>query len=338
MKKKTWNMLSSFAMAVAGAVLIFAGFLKIHQLLTERVQYQTIFDNWEFYVLEVPIEIGLGIWLLCGLFRKAGWLLGVLCFGVFTCVTAYKMIYGFESCGCFGVIHVDPMITLFAVDVPIFLSLLIFRRRKENLFPPPWPRAEHFWGVALPTFVLLISIMVVIVTNKVEIDLAGNNGTRPIIKNPNGGVVEPNLPDVNNVDPNTATNGDGEVFVQGGWSMLDYIDVADELTEGIVVVLFYHNSCPDCKRYIPIYEQYARDNVANGIRFAFIEAPEYEDDVPSPVPADTICVVGRLSENPAGKWMINTPLVVLVIDGVAIKKWDEGTAPEFGEIIQAIGE
>lgn len=333
MKKKTLNMLSSIAMAVAGAMLVFAGVLKVHQLLTERVANRGIFDNWEFYVLQIPMEIGLGIWLLCGLFRKAGWLLGVLCYGVFTCVTAYKAIYNYESCGCFGVVHVDPLITLFAVDVPIFLSLAVFRRRDEKLLPPPWPRAEHFWGVALPTFVLLASILIVVVTNKVEIDLAGNNGARPVIKNPNGGVDEPNSIDVNGVDPNV-----GSEVVQGGWSMLEYIDVADQLADGIVVVLFYHNSCPDCKRYIPIYEELQNENFENGIRFAFIEAPVYEDDIASPVPADTVCIVGRLSENPGKKWMINTPLVVLVVDGTAVKAWDEGTAPEFEEIIQAMGE
>jgi len=123
-------------------------------------------ESWEFFVIQIPLELGLGIWLLCGLFRKAGWLLGLISFGGFIIVTAGKVISGAESCGCFGTVTVDPLITLLTMDVPLFVLLAIFRPKGQKLLPPPWPSAKHFFGVAIPTFILLAVVVPVLILNK----------------------------------------------------------------------------------------------------------------------------------------------------------------------------
>ena len=114
------------AMTVAGLVLLIATILKSHQLLTEPILSDGFWESWEFFLIQIPLELGLAIWLLSGLFRKAGWLIATLAFGMFIGITLHKGLIGAESCGCFGRVHVNPWITLSAVDIPIFLALLVF--------------------------------------------------------------------------------------------------------------------------------------------------------------------------------------------------------------------
>ncbi len=89
-------------MSVAGVLFLFAAVMKSYQLLTEPIISKGFWESWEFFILQVPLEIGLGIWLLSGLFRKAGWLAAVIAFAGFIVITLQKGITGAESCGCFG--------------------------------------------------------------------------------------------------------------------------------------------------------------------------------------------------------------------------------------------
>lgn len=87
---------------MAGVILIIASVLKIHQMLTEPIISEGFWESWEFFVIQIPLEMGLGIWLLSGLFKKAAWLVAVICFGLFIVVTLKKGLAGEESCECFG--------------------------------------------------------------------------------------------------------------------------------------------------------------------------------------------------------------------------------------------
>ncbi|MHC4647202.1 MAG: hypothetical protein ACYTBJ_17050, partial [Planctomycetota bacterium] len=53
----------------------------------------------------------------------------MVCFCLFSFVTLYKGITGAASCGCFGSVHINPWLTLFAIDLPAVLSLAILRPR-----------------------------------------------------------------------------------------------------------------------------------------------------------------------------------------------------------------
>src|SRR5512136_813700 len=112
---------NKIVMTIAGAFLIIAATLKSHQLLTEPIVSEGFWESWAFFVIQIPLELGLGIWLVCGLFRKAAWTLGTLAFGFFIGVTLYKAFTGEASCGCFGKVLVKPWITLSLVDIPFFI-------------------------------------------------------------------------------------------------------------------------------------------------------------------------------------------------------------------------
>ncbi len=311
-------------MWITGIVLLVASALKIHQLLTEPIISKGFWESWEFFLIQIPLELGLGIWLISGLFRKAGWLLGLIAFGGFIAVILHKGLIGAESCGCFGKVHVNPWITLAVIDIPIFICLAIFRPKGEKLLPPPWPRPAHFFAIAIPTFILLPMIEYILITNK------------PPLKTDKYEVVDPNewikpkpLKSETN-EPNLSV----EQVTQRPWPMLEYIDIRQQLQTGLWVVLLYHYDCPDCAEAIPLYEKMYASLKGNesAMNFAFIETPPYGKENQQLVSPDSEVVRGRLSDEK--KWFLQTPVVVVLHNGEALKAW-EGTAPTFNELLDA---
>jgi hypothetical protein len=295
---------------VTGLVLIIASVLKIHQLLTEPIISKGFWESWLFFVIQIPLELGLGIWLVCGLFRKAAWMIAVLAFGLFIAVTLQKGLIGAESCGCFGRVKVNPWITLLAIDIPLFLGLVIFRPLRLKLLPPPWPSALHFFGVAIPTFIAFSIIMPLLVFNK------------PPDKTDKYEVIKP-------------ADWIADARAHKEWSMFKYIDIAGSLKSNIVIAVLFDTECETCHEAIPLYDRMARDMVGNedAIRFAFIEIPPYASEKDDIVPADTPCLQGRLDSSK--KWYVQTPLVVVVRDGFVVKFW-EGEIPQLEEILDAL--
>ena len=315
MKSSFMKIANRIITVVAGFVLIVAAVLKIHQLLTEPIISKGFWESWEFFLIQIPLELGLGIWLVCGLFRKAAWMVAVLSFGLFIAVTLQKGLIGAESCGCFGRVKVNPWITLSAIDIPLFLGLVIFRPKGLKLLPPPWPSARHFFGVAIPTFIVFGIIMPVLIFNK------------PPDKTDKYEVVRPKEW-IRKEPP-------GEKQVREEWSMLKSIDIADSLRSNIAIVVFYSTECEACHDAIPLYDKMSRDMAGNkdSMRFAFIEIPPYASEQDSFVPVDTPCLTGRLDSSK--DWYIQTPLVVVVQDGLVVKSWESET-PQLDEILDAV--
>jgi len=321
---------NTIVMWIAGIVLLVASVLKIHQLVTEPIISKSFWESWEFFLIQIPLELGLGIWLVSGLFRKTGWLLGLIAFGGFIVVTLHKGLIGAESCGCFGRVHVNPWITLSAIDIPIFICLAIFRPKGEKLLPPPWPKPAHFFAIAIPIFILLPMIEYILITNKPPlktdkyevVDTDEWTKPKPQIYTPGrkSETNEPNLPALQ--------------VVQNLWPMLEYIDIKQQLQTGLWAALLYHYDCPDCTQAIPKYEEMYKSlkGNENAINFAFIEIPPYGNEKQQLISPDSEVVRGRLSD--AKKWFLQTPVVVVLHNGEALKAW-EGTAPGLDEILNA---
>jgi thiol-disulfide isomerase/thioredoxin len=198
-------------MTIAGMLLITAGVLKAHQLMTQPINTEGFWESWLFFVIQIPLELGLGIWLVSGLFRKAGWLLATLAYGGFVVVTIIKGITGAASCGCFGTVTVNPWITLFVMDIPVFVLLIIFRPKGCKLLPPPWPSLWHFLGTALPTALLLPAVVLLLVTNKPpqktdKYEVVDVNEWISPSKSKLSAPDKPEIPEVNVPEPNLTTD------------------------------------------------------------------------------------------------------------------------------------
>lgn len=332
-------------MTIAGLLLIVASALKAYQMLTEPIVSKGLWESWEFFIVTVPLEMSLGIWLVSGLFRKAAWLFGTLSFGFFVGVTAYKALTGELSCGCFGTVSVDPWITLIALDIPLFLLLLIFYPRGEKLLPPPWPHPLHCLLIAIPGAFIVGALIPTLAFNK-----APDRSDKYIVIKPGDWQTknfetdtpaEPNLPaDVNIagvvVEPNkSAEPNEPNEFDLPDWQlMLNHTDIAEQLRKDVRIVLFYHYDCPDCAVAIPLYSEYSERLAADDqIKFAFVEGPPYAPQGKDPVPADTTALVGKLDQS--RQWIFESPLIFLLKEGRMVKWWLV-EYPDFDQLLQAI--
>ena len=313
---------SKIILKVLGILLLTAAVLKGWQLLTEPVANNDIWSYRPFLILTVEFELALAIWLLSGLFKKAAWMATLLCFSVFSAITLYKGITGAESCGCFGPVHVNPWITLFAIELPAVITLSIFRprlsfspvlsflRKKESMkaliveFITPLPSPRRFVTAVAICFTVLGVTTPILAFNE------------PAMVTSSYEVLEP------------------ETWVGKKLPILKHIDIAESLKKGTWLVLLYHYDCPGCGTAIPEYEQIARDLQGNEdfLRIALIAVPPYGQ---GPVSENSPCMLGRLPETK--EWFVTTPVVALMSDGKVTSAWEE-KAPDLDTILQKIAK
>jgi hypothetical protein len=307
--KKANNIL----LKVLGILLLTGAAMKGWQLLTEPMANKDIWSYRPFLIFVIEFEIALGIWLLSGLFKKAAWLAILACFSMFSIVTLYKGLTGAASCGCFGSVHVNPWITLFAVDIPAVIALVIFRpalsflRKQESIAAfvqnvlIPLPSIPRFAAIFSVGIVILAVTGCVLVFNE------------PAKTTTSYEVLEP------------------ETWVGKKLPVLEHIDIGEQLKKGNWLLLFYHYDCPDCITAISNYEQIARDLTGNEdfLRIALIEVPPYGQLVSQTSP----CTLGQLPETK--EWFVTTPAAVLLTNGIIKSAW-EAKVPDFDTIIETI--
>ncbi len=250
-------------------------------------------------------------------------------FRLFCCVTLYKGLTGAASCGCFGSLHVNPWITLLAIDLPAVISL--------NLFPP----------VRLSRPLLSFSTgRHTALQRKESIRGAVRRLVKPLPSPPRFAataalglaILGLTTPILALNEPANVTSSykvlEPETWVGRELPILEYIDIAEALKKGTWLVLFYHYDCPDCARAIPMYEQMARDLEGNGdfLRIAFVAVPPYGR---GPVSENSLCTLGRLAGTK--EWFVTTPAVALLKDGQVRSAWEE-KVPDFDTIIPKIAK
>jgi thiol-disulfide isomerase/thioredoxin len=291
--------------------------LKGHELLTVPLANGDLWSWRAFLIFQVEFELALGIWLLSGLFRRLAWLAALLCFGLFCAVTLYKGLMGAASCGCFGRVHVNPWVTLLAVDLPAAAALGVFRpspasvplrsclrslsgdrrgdreslRRVFTAWAQPRPSLPRFALTAVLYLATLILTVPILALHK------------PAAVTSTYEVLEP------------------ETWVGRELPILQYIDIAEKLGRGRWLAVLYHHDCPDCQRVIPEYEQMAKDWKGN-TRIVLIEMAPY--DPLRRQSSDGGCARGRLSTEK--EWIVKAPVVCLLADANVIQVW-EGGAP-----------
>lgn len=253
-------------------------------------------------VLQVDFELALGIWLLSGLFKKAAWLAALICFLVFSFITLYKVLIGAESCGCFGSVDVNPWVTLFAIDIPSVIALVLYRpvlslkRKAESIrtliqeFFTPLPSLSRFATTTCTTILILGVTTPILAFNE------------PAKITSSYEVLEP------------------DTWVGKELPILYHIDIGKQLRKGNWLVLLYHHDCPDCAAAIPKYEKIAGDFSGNEdfLQIALIEVPPYGRGYEL---SSSKCKFGKLDTNK--KWFVATPVVVLMGDGKVLKAWEK---------------
>jgi thiol-disulfide isomerase/thioredoxin len=300
---------NNIVLKILGLLLLTGAVLKGHELLTTPMANADIWSNRYFLIFVVEFELALGIWLLSGLFKRAAWLVTLGCFTLFCGVTLYKGLTGAASCGCFGNVHINPWITLFAVDLPAVILLAIFRPKleKRRFFSIP------HWLEPMPRFAVLGVVFLIGLTSVAV--------SSPLL------VLN---------EPKMVTSA-YEVLEPSDWigkelPILEYIDIGEQLKTGNWLVVLFHHDCPSCAEVIPKIEQMASDLKGNEdfLQFALIEVPPYGAVGPGLINEDNDCVLGKLDLSK--EWFVTTPAISLMQDGNVLKSWKK-TVPFFKELI-----
>ena len=241
------------------------------------------------------------------MFKKLAWLAAVACFSVFCCVTIYKGISGADSCGCFGKVHVNPWITLLAIDLPIVVGLFIVRPKNacdiitnavSGIFRShtsgditgflPDLASRRLMFVSSFTILLIVTSSIVLAVNE------------PATITSSYQVLEP------------------ETWVGKPLPVLEHIDIADKIKTGNWLLLLYHHDCPDCQKAIVEYQQMTRDLKGNEglLQIALIEVPPYGH---APINGNTNCTLGKLDNSK--EWFVTTPIIIVLHESKVKRAW-----------------
>lgn len=296
----SWSMkvMSNKVLKLLGILLLTGAMLKGWQLLVEPTVDNSIWSYRPFLILAVEFELALGIWLLSGLFKKTAWLITLLCFSFFSLVTIYKAITGTESCGCFGSVHVNPWVTLFAIDLPVLVALVVFKPKGKKFFAP-LPSLFRFAGIASFGLITLVTTSAVLAFNE------------PAKITSSYEVLGP------------------ETWIGKPLPVLKHIDIGEKLARGKWLLIFYRHDCQACKKEFQKYEQSASElaRIPTGPHVAFVEIPPYAGPDENFLSSKTSYTVGKLSE--AKDWFIQTPQIVTIEDGRVIKANRSQNAEKF---------
>jgi hypothetical protein len=288
-----------------GVLLVIAALLKGHELLTLPVANADLWSYRPFLIGQVECELALGLWLLSGLWKRLAWLVSLLCFGLFCGVTLVKALTGAASCGCFGQIHLNPWITLAAIDVPAVLLLLFFPVKTSPRPLKAQVVSQRGYGVCMG---LLLAASVGVTSASLILH-------KPARVTAAFEVLEP------------------ETWTGKTLPIMARIDCAEQIQQDRWLIMLFHHDCPDCAEALPVFGEIADNFLGNEdtLQLALIEVPPYGVETGS---HDSACLLGRMDESK--KWMVVTPSVLLLADGVVRHAWEQGTLPTFDTVLDHV--
>lgn len=178
-------------------------------------------------ILFIQIELLVGVLLVSNTKPVLMRCLAITLFSLFALFSIYRAVSGFESCGCFGAIKVNPWITL-GLDL-LVISLLISTGR------PATENSTQDKKILIPmiSYALIggttLAIMMINSPQKLDtaIDFNSFNGTV---------ILEP------------------ETWINKLFPLVNEIEPSVDLTNGDWVVLLYHHDCQKCQESLPRYE------------------------------------------------------------------------------------
>ncbi len=280
-----------------GALLLTAAALKGWQLLTEPLPNTDIWSYRPLLILAVELELALAIWLLSGLFKKAAWLAALLCFCAFSAITAYKALKGAASCGSFGSVQVNPWITLFAIDLPAVIALVVFRPNhlQSQLVKHNQPPFATVAIIAL--FVNILAGVAMISCEPAVLTAQGES-----VGNSKFVVLEP------------------QKWIGKSPPILEYVQINNDLANGKWIAVLYYHGCSDCQELMPKVKSLVCNPTghADDVNLAFIEVPPYRDNRSESDPHNQF-TYGRLSK--CHDWFVVTPTVLYMVNGKVHAVW-----------------
>ena len=239
----------------------------------------------------VTVEALLAIWLLSGVQVAIAWWTAIALFSLFLLVTGFRVVQGAESCDCFGVIEVDPRITLI-LDAVILCALLMTIPERSAQPKPSRKRLALFAAPA--TVALALGPASLVMHHRAF--------------TPHKDLLEgATLASLVVLDP--------EDWVEQSFplaSSLVWNGPPAELSKGVWQVVFFRHDCDKCARELPEWERRARADPAMRVVLIEIAPPKGQ----SIVSRQSACTLARL--DPQRSWFVSTPTHLELRDGVVV--------------------
>ncbi|TWT37164.1 hypothetical protein KOR34_21110 [Posidoniimonas corsicana] len=269
------------AVRVPVGVLLIASALLKATSPWESVLLESAYNvpQWAI-LLAIQAEIALGAALLWGAWPSQTRRAAQATFLVFAAFSAYRAIIGAESCGCFGLIKVNPWWTL-GLDVVVLGALNLGRPETDRRHPRATRLAVVSYAVVGG---LCLALAVLVAPSKAH--------ANPLLKDIGGmTLLEP------------------EEWVGRPFPLSEFIEPSRQLATGEWVVLLYHHDCPKCQAARPKYEALAAQNAASAGPFVLlVEIPSYGTDQAMPNPN-----YARLTDR--REWFVQAPIEITLRDG-----------------------
>jgi hypothetical protein len=248
-----------------------------------------LLNNRGLLIFVVEIEILFALVLFSGIQQQWTWLISLLCFTIFSAISIMKGLSGESSCGCFGVVTVNPWITA-SFDIIIVILLAFFREPFKLNFGLSIPDRKKLAIVLTVWFFLAVPTLFVMFSLKRQVhatlgtEFTGPDGNRMILLEPENWIGKEFPLASRFVQP-----ADYEMLKQGEWS-----------------VILIHADCPKCLQLLSEMNGQINKNVA------IIEIPSGSN---SKVPK-TDFPYFKLDEN--NGWFVTTPFVVKLSDWICV--------------------
>jgi hypothetical protein len=270
---------------VVGAVLMAAALLKGYQLAVTGTASGGLALSTEAWTAWVGFEWVLGSLLVLGLLRRILRPLAVVTFIALAGLSLSQAIEGAKSCGCFGVVPVNPWWTL-GFDALAATALLLIR---------PGPRARSSSSRATAFVGGAIAL------TAAGIGLAILTGPHPTWPMPSA-LMAKSRP----LEP--------QRWVGSPLPLLAEVQPADRLSRGRWIVLLYRKRCPHCIEATPQYIRLAQESAArpDAPRVALLQLPPYETGDP---PGADGPPLWRMRLSDPTPWIGRTPVEIQLDEG-----------------------
>ena len=209
-------------------------------------------------------------------------------FSIFAAFSLYRAVAGFESCGCFGAIKVNPWIT-FVLDLVVLGCLGFAAKRSGKADQPREDARQVRWAAAAYVFAgpPILALML---------------WTGPTTLGSNGALVQSG--ELVILDP--------EGWINKEFPLTAYLSPEVDVTRGDWTVFIYHHDCPKCQEAIPKYLALAErlSSQGSGERVLFLEVPPYGAALPR---RRSVHYLALRDEH---EWFVQAPVEIVLTNGI----------------------
>lgn len=281
---------------LASALLLVAAGLKYLQVATTPLMSND--SEWLRWgqIASIELEILWGVWLLAGTCSRFTRLASALLFTFFAAYSAYRGAWGYESCGCFGVIPVAPWL-MFVLDSLLAVAFFFLPSKPELR-----DAKTSFWSRRLAVVLGVWALLAL------PIGLF-SSGPKGATISEDGEIV--GSEDIVLLDPRQWT---GKRF-----PLMRHLDAGATFTRGRWRLLFVRPGCPYCvdalRQLLSAVPLGASDGEA---RWGLIALPPLPANAPSAfLPPHAGVPMGRLDAEK--NWIANVPFTITIHDGIVVE-------------------